>query len=57
MAAEIFIETEHGFSTGWRHPHNGYHAGDFSQPSTRQRTQSTPVPTRPSRSRDHVGQR
>lgn len=57
MAAEIFIETEHGFSTGWRHPHNGYHAGDFSQPSTRQRTQSIPVPTRPSRSRDHVGQR
>ncbi|HEU5046166.1 MAG TPA: hypothetical protein VFT75_18745 [Nocardioidaceae bacterium] len=39
MAAEIFIETEHGICTGWRHPHNGYYAGDFSERPTRQRTQ------------------
>jgi hypothetical protein len=43
MAAEIYIEEEHGFSTGWRHPHNGYYAGDFSKRPTRQRTQ--PLPT------------
>ena len=46
MAAEIFIETEHGFSTGWRHPHNGYHAGDFSQRPVPQHTESVPVLTR-----------
>ena len=33
MAASIFIEQESGTYTGFRHPHNGYYAGDFSQTS------------------------
>lgn len=47
MAAEIYVEEEHGFSTGWLHPHNGYYAGDFSQRPPRQRTQALPALTRP----------
>lgn len=31
MAASIFIEQESGTYTGFRHPHNGYYAGDFSR--------------------------
>lgn len=32
MAASRFIEEESGTYTGrFRHPHNGYYAGDFSQ--------------------------
>jgi hypothetical protein len=30
MAASIFIEQESGTYTTFRHPHNGYYAGDFS---------------------------
>ena len=30
MAASRFIEEESGTYTGFRHPHNGYYAGDFS---------------------------
>ncbi|MFP5335386.1 MAG: hypothetical protein ACLGIV_08740 [Actinomycetes bacterium] len=30
MAASIIIEEERGTTTGYRHPHNGYWAGDFS---------------------------
>jgi hypothetical protein len=30
MAASLIIEEESGTWTGWIHPHNGYHAGDFS---------------------------
>ena len=33
MAASRFIEQETGTYTGFRHPHNGYYAGDFSQSS------------------------
>ena len=34
MAASLFIEEESGTYTGrFRHPHNGYYAGDFSQSS------------------------
>jgi hypothetical protein len=33
MAASIFIEQESGTYTGFRHPHNGYYAGDFSRTS------------------------
>ena len=30
MAASLIIEEEFGTTTGYRHPHNGYWAGDFS---------------------------
>ena len=33
MAASRFIEQETGTYTGFRHQHNGYYAGDFSQSS------------------------
>ena len=33
MAASRFIEQEAGTYTGFRHQHNGYYAGDFSQTS------------------------
>ena len=34
MAASLFIEEESGTYTGrFRHSHNGYYAGDFSQRS------------------------
>ena len=32
MAASLFIEEESGtYTARFRHPHNGYYAGDFSQ--------------------------
>ena len=32
MAASRFIEEESGtYTSRYRHPHNGYYAGDFSQ--------------------------
>jgi hypothetical protein len=40
MARQLAIEEEAGTSTGWRHPHNGYYAGDFS-------TVAPVEPTRP----------
>ena len=33
MAASRIIEQESGTFTGRLHPHNGYYAGDFSDPS------------------------
>ena len=30
MARQLTIEVEAGSCTGWRHPHNGYYAGDFA---------------------------
>ena len=34
MAASLFIEEESGtYTAPFRHPHNGYYAGDFSQTS------------------------
>ena len=33
MAASRFIEQETGTYTEFRHQHNGYYAGDFSQSS------------------------
>jgi len=33
MAASLFIEEESGYTARFRHPHNGYYAGDFSQTS------------------------
>ena len=34
MAASLNIEQESGtYTAGFRHPHNGYYAGDFSQTS------------------------
>jgi hypothetical protein len=34
MAASLIIEQESGtYTAGFRHPHNGYYAGDFSQTS------------------------
>ncbi|MEI8407070.1 MULTISPECIES: hypothetical protein [unclassified Kribbella] len=32
MAASLIIEEESGTWTGSIHPHNGYYAGDFSDP-------------------------
>jgi hypothetical protein len=32
MAASLIIEDESGTWTGSIHPHNGYYAGDFSDP-------------------------
>jgi hypothetical protein len=32
MAASLIIEQEQGTYVGSRHSHNGYYAGDFSQP-------------------------
>ena len=32
MAASLVIEEESGTSTGRVHAHNGYYAGDFSNP-------------------------
>jgi len=33
MAQALVIEEESGISRGFVHPHNGYYAGDFHQPS------------------------
>lgn len=33
MTTALMIEEEHGTSSGRAHPHNGYHAGNFSGPS------------------------
>jgi hypothetical protein len=33
MAASLIIEQEQGTYVGSRHTHNGYYAGDFSQPA------------------------
>jgi hypothetical protein len=33
MAASLIIEQEQGTYVGSRHLHNGYYAGDFSQPA------------------------
>ena len=33
MARALVIEEEHGTSRGHQHPHNGYYAGDFGDPS------------------------
>ena len=30
MTAQLLFEEESGTSTGHRHPHNGYYAGDFA---------------------------
>jgi hypothetical protein len=32
MAASLIIEQDQGTYVGSRHSHNGYYAGDFSQP-------------------------
>lgn len=32
MAASLVVEQEQGTYVGSRHSHNGYYAGDFSQP-------------------------
>jgi len=32
MGTYPIIEEESGTTTGWVHPHNGYYAGDFSDP-------------------------
>jgi hypothetical protein len=32
MAASIAVEMESGVSAGRLHPHNGYYAGDFTNP-------------------------
>ena len=46
MAASRFIEEESGTYTGrFRHQHNGYYAGDFSQ-SSRSGSELTRVPRR-----------
>jgi hypothetical protein len=39
MTIRLLFEEESGSSTGRRHPHNGYYAGDFSG-----RTPATPAP-------------
>jgi hypothetical protein len=51
MAASLIIEQEQGTYVGSRHTHNGYYAGDFSQP--RRLEQSFPrVPDSRGRTRD-----
>jgi hypothetical protein len=42
MTIRLLFEEESGSSTGRRHPHNGYYAGDFSG-----RTPATQAPTSP----------
>ncbi|WP_156399959.1 hypothetical protein [Phycicoccus sp. Soil748] len=34
------MEEESGTSERWVHPHNGYYAGDFSQPRDRQQVRA-----------------
>ena len=47
MASSILIEEESGTTTGRRHPHNGYWAGDFDARSqTRPRATATVRTTR-----------
>ena len=46
MAASIFIEQESGTIRSWRHPHNGYYAGDFSMA----RNSARPIALNPSAS-------
>jgi hypothetical protein len=33
MARALITEEESGTCRGWTHPHNGYYAGDFSDPT------------------------
>jgi hypothetical protein len=42
MTMRLLFEEESGSSTGRRHPHNGYYAGDFAG-----RTDAAVAPTRP----------
>ncbi len=51
MAASLIIEQEQGTYVGSRHTHNGYYAGDFSQPR-RLEAWSPRVPDSPSHARD-----
>jgi hypothetical protein len=51
MAASIIIEQEQGTYVGSRHTHNGYYAGDFSQPR-RLEASSPRVPDSHARGRD-----
>ena len=51
MAASLIIEQEQGTYVGSRHTHNGYYAGDFSQPR-RLEASSPRVPDSRSHARD-----
>ena len=51
MAASLIIEQEQGTYVGSRHTHNGYYAGDFSQPR-RLEASSPRVPDSRSHERD-----
>ncbi|HET6626796.1 MAG TPA: hypothetical protein VFG63_10440 [Nocardioidaceae bacterium] len=47
MASSIWIEEESGTCTTYRHPHNGYYAGDFArteQGPTRPQLSHYPLP-------------